>query len=899
MISGLHEFLGRAKSLFRKRRMSHDMAEELAFHQTLLRDKLLREGVPPSQVNATVRRTFGNPSRWHERLRELWQFQSIESLMRDIRFSIRLLKKSPGFTAIALLTLALGVGANAAVFSLINGLLLRPLPVPHGDQLIVLGMDHGSLRVQYSFPAPFFRALESRHEIFENVFAFFPQEMQVRGSLANENIPGMLVSGDYFNALQTPPLMGRYLTPADDRKGGSPEGLAVVISERFWEIWFHRLPSVVGSKLVIANTTFTVVGVMPKQFFGADPTHRPQIFAPLSAEPIIDAPRNLIDAGVHGWWLTVMARVRPGVTLEQANAALASMSMPIARSTVTDANSLTQMEKAHFRFTAAPGSKGFTYIRFSFKKPLIALFAMCGGILLLACLNLASLLMARGAARERELATRLAMGATRRRLVQQLLVESLLLALMGTAIGLIVAPLASQSLATMLMSGNTSEGVYLDTSIDIRVLGFAAITAIVATLLVGLLPALQATSGNLNKHIKDGQHATTGRRRKLLQPVMMASEVGLALILIVGAGLLATSLIKLFTAGAGFNPRGVVNIALDMQKQPLDGVALMQLYQQYVETMSHQPGITSASLVRIVPLSHSMWDQDHALPGGVSHDLYLNGIAPNYFQTMSIPLLAGRDFRWADTTPTGLKIILNQSAVKLFFGDRNPLGQHIIQTGDKKTDFEIVGVVGDAKYEDLRSDAPPAAYLPATQIEDKKPSYVVVVKTSGPLAPLANTARSLAAQMAPQIPAPVVTSMETVVENSLSTERVMALLSVFFAACALLVTGIGLYGTLSYNTARRTSEIGIRIALGARRAGVMVLVFRQNAKIAGAGLAIGLIAAILASRALASFLYETSPRDPWILIGSVAALATLASAASLLPAFRASRIQPTTAIRCE
>jgi putative ABC transport system permease protein len=280
MIPNLNEFLAIAKSLFRKRRLHDEMADELEFHQVLLRDKLLRQGVPKSQVNATLRKTFGNPSRWHERLRELWQFQSIESLLRDIRFSLRLLKKSPGFTAIALLTLALGVGANAAVFSLINGLLLRPLPVPHGEQLVVLGMDRGDPRPMYSFNAPFFRALESRHELFENVFAFFTKEMQVRGNTANETIPGMLVSGDYFNALQTPPMMGRYLIPADDRTGGSPEGLAVVISERFWEIWFHRLPSVVGSKLVIVNTTFTVVGVMPKQFIGADPIHRPEIFVP-------------------------------------------------------------------------------------------------------------------------------------------------------------------------------------------------------------------------------------------------------------------------------------------------------------------------------------------------------------------------------------------------------------------------------------------------------------------------------------------------------------------------------------------------------------------------------------------------------------------------------------------
>ena len=490
------------------------------------------------------------------------------------------------------------------------------------------------------------------------------------------------------------------------------------------------------------------------------------------------------------------------------------------------------------------------------------------------------------------------MGATRRRLVQQLLVESLLLAMLGTAIGLAVAPLVSQSLAAMLLSANAGDGVFLDTSIDIRVLGFAAGTVFLATMLVGLMPALQATSRSLNEQIKDGQHATAGHKRELLQPIMLASEVGLALMLVVGAGLLSTSLFRLFTSSAGFDPKGVVNIELHMDKQPLDGDALVRLYQQYGEALSHQPGVTSVSFARIIPLTHYVWDDDHARPGGVAHDLYLNGIAPNYFATMSIPLLQGRDFRWSDTTPSGLKIILNQSAAKILFPNQNPLGQHILR-GHEKKDFEVIGVVGDAKYEDLRSAAPAAGYVPIMQIDDKKPSYNAVIRTNGTIAPLAGAARSLATSMAPDIPAPVLTTMESVVENSVSTEWVMALLSLFFAACALLVSGIGLYGTLAYSTARRTSEIGIRMALGAKRAGVVALVFRRNVTIAGTGLALGLGVAIAASRALASFLYETSPRDPWILIASVVALAAIAAAASLLPALRAARIEPITAIRCE
>jgi len=899
MSLNLNEFLGRTKSLFRKRRMNREMAEELEFHQSLLRERLVRDGLSQSQARATARRTFGNTARWHERLHELWQFRTLENLFRDITFSIRLLRKTPGFTVIALLTLALGVGANTAVFSLVNSLLLRPLSIPRGDELLVIGMDSDQPNIGYSFPVPFFRGLESKHELFQNLFAFFSTTMQVRGQSANETIPGTLVSADYFTALESPPILGRYLTPEDDRPSGSPEGLAAVISEGFWQSWFNRSPNVIGSRLTIANTAFTVVGVMPKRFIGADPLRRPSIFVPLSTEPIIDAPQDMIKAGTHAWWITVMGRRQNGLTLEQINVALKSISMPIVRDAASDNPSqIKRFEKEHYHFVAESGSRGFTYIRASFRKPLVALFCMCGGILLLACLNLASLLMARGAARERELATRLAMGATRRRLIQQLLIESLLLALAGTAIGLTLAPLVSQSLAVTLLGGAGGDGVHLDTSPDLRVFSFAAAIALFSTGLIGLIPAIHATSGSLNEHIKDGQHAASGHRRNRLQPIMLASEVALALILVVGAGLFATSLVRLFTSGAGFNPKGVVNISLSMDKQPLDGDPLMRLYQQIGEGLSHQPGVSAVSFARIIPLTHFTWDEDHARPGGVSHDLYMNGVGPSYFQAMSIPMYQGRDFRWSDTIPSGRKLIINQSAAHLFFPNQSPIGQHLLR-GGKKDDFEIVAVVGDAKYENLRDTPPAAAYVPITQIEDKKPSFNVVVKTAGPIAPLAATARTLTTRLAPDIPAPVLTTMENAVQENISTERVMAMLSVFFACCALLVTGIGLYGTLAYNTSRRTSEIGIRMALGAKRSSVMALVFRSNAVVAAFGLAAGLAAALAASRALSSFLYETSPRDPWIIISAVLSLGIIASVASLYPALRAARIEPIAAIRCE
>jgi predicted permease len=897
-----HEFWFRLKALFRKRRMDREMAEELDFHQAMLREKLLREGVPAVAADGATRQRFGNPMRWHERLRELWQFRTLENLLRDAGFSLRLLKKSPGFTAVALLTLVLGVGANTAIFSLINGLLLRPLPVPHAEQLTVLGIERGRPQTQYSFPAPFFRGLEKRHEVFADAFAFSGSLLQVRGSSSNEAVGGQYVSGEFFRALETPALLGRTLTPDDDVTGGNPAGLAVVISEEFWRRWFGGAPDVVGRKIEIDNTIFTVAGVMPKSFIGADPTRVSQIFLPLAVESILEGPRSMIGSGFHAWWLTVMARLQPGVTLDQANAALLPMSMPIVHEGVPDPAWIARAEKDHFHFVAEPGSKGFAYIRFTFRKPLVAVFAMCGGVLLLACLNLASLLMARGAARERELATRLAMGATRVRLIQQLLMESLLIALMGTTIGLAVAPVVSKALATMLMEGGP-RALHLDTSLDLRVFAFAALAAVAATVLIGLVPALQATSRNLHDHIKDGQHATQAHeKRRILPRAMLATEVGLALMLVVGAGLLSTSLLRMYRTDIGFDPKGLVSFALRTDKQALEGDQLVQLYEQFGEALGHQPGVKGVGFVSIVPLVGYEWDQTYLVAGGSSHNVHVNAVGPAYFETMRIPLLEGRDYRWTDTTPTGPKIILSQAASKLFFPGENPIGRNIVLE-EGKTVYQVLGVVGDAKYEDLRSPAPPTIYLPitqGTQGERGKPSYTAMVRVDGAAAaPLSGAARSMVARLAPDIPAPVMTTMDSVLDASISSERVMALLSVFFAVCALLVTGIGLYGTLAYATARRTSEIGIRMALGARRAQVVRMVFRENSVIAVVGSAVGLVAAVLASKALASFLYSTSSRDPWVMVSSVAAVVVIASAASLLPALKAARIEPMDAIRHE
>ncbi len=885
--------------LFSFLRRKSDLTEEIESHLKMAIADRVARGQSPVDARASAMQEFGNVPLIADVTRHQWSWLRLELWLHDVRYAMRQLRKSPGFTFTAIITLALGVGANTTVFSMINGLLLRPLAVPASDRLAVLGLDGDGPQRNYSFPESLFRGLESRHEAFTDMFAFHHDKFQVKSGGGNETVPGQYVSGSFFDALQVAPLLGRTLTSQDDRTGGNPNGFGVVISESYWLTRFNRAPDVIGRKLEIDRVVFTVVGVMPRRFVGADPLQRPQIFVPLATEPVLNGERSLTAFGHHAWWLTVIGRMRPGVTVGKANAQVASVSGAVLRERVPDAKWIANREKHHFRFAAEPGSAGFNYVRMSFRKPLVAVFAMCGGILLLACLNLASLLMARGTARQRELATRMAMGASRRRLIQQLLVEGLLLGVMGTLAGLAIAPVVSKSLAAMLLGGR--DDMLLDTSLDVRVFGFAALAAIVATLLFALAPAIQATSRNLIDRIKDGQHATqTQERRRILPRVLLGMEVGLALMLVVGAGLLASSLVRLYTSGEGFDPHGVQNISFDLDKLGLKDEGLMAFYREMGARLQHQPGVKSVSFARIVPLSGFQWDENFSDPSGGDHDIYLNCVGPGYFEAMRIPLFAGRDFTWNDTKASGLKIVLNQSAAKLLAPDGNVLGRTVKnRDGDKTVLYQVVGVVGDAKYEDLRTAAPPGGYVPLTQGDSKSPSYQAVVRIDGPTAPLASAVRTLAMQMAPTIPAPVMTSMEAVMDESLAAERMMALLSVFFALCALAVTAIGLYGTLAYATARRTSEIGIRMALGARRVQVARMVFGQNLWVVLGGTIFGLLSALMAARALSSFLYVTSARDPWVIAGSILALAMIACAASLLPALRAARVEPMTAIRCE
>jgi len=884
----------RVKALFRRRRLKRELQEELAFHQAMMREKLMRSGAEPTEVQISVRRQFGNEDRWRERLSELWQFRWLENLMRDVNFGARQLRKSPGFTAVALLTLMLGIGANAAVFSLINGLMLRPLPVPHAEELAILRVKPG--KYGYAFCTPLFRGLEKRTDIFRNVFAFNWHIFQVRNGSRNEAHGGELVSGQFFQALGVAPQLGRYLTPED--KPGRTD-LAVVISDDFWKTWFNQAPDVIGRKLLMDNVWFTVVGVMPQSFIGVETTARPQMYVPLATEPLVDVPFNFLDSGYRNWWLRAGVRMQPGMSIEQANAALRSISSPIIKDAIPDPNRrFGDVTRDAMYIAAMTGTAGYSLLREQFRSPLVVVMVLCGTVLLLACLNLASLLMARAAAREREIATRLAIGATRRRVIQQLLVESMLLALLGTVAGFVAAPFVSHALAALMTNSQPQSAI--NTSMDIRILLFGAAVTFLCALIIGFVPAVQVSSGSLQEQMKQGsQSVRAGRRHRVLTHVLLASEVALALTLVVGAGLIGTSVLRVYQDGFGFDPHGVLIADLNMDKQPLKGEPLRLFYRDFAGELAHIRGVKSASYTGIIPLSgNSGWDDWNA--NGKKETLYESLIAPNYFETMRIPLFSGRDFAWTDTASTDPKAILNQAAAKFFFPNGNAVGQ-IIRDSDGKDakSYEVIAVVGNTKYDGLRDAPPPMVYRAITQNRLDKPSYTAMLRVEGKPGPIVDAVRDLASRLAPDIPAPIMLTMDRQIDEAINSMRMMAMLSIFFAVCALLVTGIGLYGTLAYSTSRRTSEIGIRMALGAQRGQVAMLVFRENAVVALTGSVAGLVIALLASRALVALLYNTSTRDVPVLVVSALLLAVTASVASLLPALQAARVEPMTAIRHE
>ena len=835
----------------------------------------------------------------------------LHSLFSDCCFALRQLRKSPGFTAVAVLTLALGIGANTAIFSLTDQILLRELAVPHPEQLVILrspGPAHGHTwsdvdNGAQSFSYPMYKGLRERTTVFSGLLACREATVNVSGHGDTQAAHADLVSGNFFETLGVQPALGRLFTLNDETAPGA--NTVAVLSYGYWSRKFGADPSVLNKPLTVNGVPLTVVGVARKGFYGVQVGSAPDIFIPVTMKTQM-APnmlQTLEDRTDH--WLPVMGRLKPGITPVRAQATLQPIYQPILES---DAKLLKLSGNDLKRFVSKPlllvgGTHGRLVLQEDAQEPLLVLMSMVGLVLLIACANLAGLLVARGEARQREIAVRLAMGAKRARLIRHLLTESLLIATAGGAAGIALAWWCLNAIAAAIPEGYGMRA--LANSLDFRVLWFAIALTLATTILFGFAPAMRATRLDLQSTLKDqGSNVSEGRSNVGLRKVLIVSQVALTGVLLAGAGLFARTLMNLEHANLGVNTSHVLqfSVAPDLNgSTPAQTLAFADRARGEIAAL---PGVRSVSISTTEIFagddSSSNFTPEGYRPGDDTDAMY-DYIGPNYFSTMGVPLIAGREFNESDTAESPKVCVINQKLAQRSFAGRNPIGLHITHGGGKlhaDPPMEIVGLVANSKWDDARSDIVPFLYMPYSQ--DKNLGHLAFyIRTERDQAPMAASLRSLIQRLDPNLPVNNLRTLEEQVSSSMLNDRLVTGLSVSLALLAALLAGLGLYGVLAYVVARRTREIGIRIALGGERADILRLVVGQGGRLTVVGGAIGIVAALVAMRWVASLLYGVTAHDPLTFIAVVVLLAIVSAMACYLPARRAMRVDPMIALRYE
>jgi predicted permease len=899
----------RLRSLFRRQRVEDELDEELRFHIEQRLQEEIAKGRTPEEAHSIARRAMEGLEQKKEECRDSRRLNAIENLGRDLRYALRVLRKSPVFASVAVLSLALGIGANTAIFSLIDTLLLRPLPVPRPGRLVQIGLDSRKANPQFAFTRALFEQTRASGSVFSGVFTWSDHRFQMRSGPEMVHVNGVLAGGDYFAALGVPAVIGRTFSAAEDVPNGGKNGPVAVISYDFWSSHFQRNPAVIGSTITLDGVDFTVIGVMPREFFGADVSSRPDIWAPLALAPRVSDPFCFNSRSC--WWLFVMARLAPGVSLEEARAQLKVVSPQILLNTVPpNWDRSDQQRFKHYQLIAKPAPNGWSFLRLRFMNPLAILMTLVGIVLLIACANLANLLFARSSARQREIAVRLAMGAGRSRIVRQLLTESVLLALLGGIAGLGFAFASTRLLLSILTAsasfGGLGQDIRFDLQPDWRILVFTFLAALLSGLLFGLAPALRATRIGIIGSLKERAHTVRGSSRMGVGRLILTFQAALSVLLICGAGLFAGSLWRLWTLNPGFNPKSLFLIGIDTDRRSVKGDSPLRIYDNLLQRLNAIPGLEAASLLWMTPLSEGGWDDNVSIPGRTDltdeqRHTFINLAAPRFFVAMGTPLLAGREFSTRDTANSERVGIINELAAHRFFPGGNPVGEHIKL---ENTLIRIVGVAGNSKYLSLRDPEPLELYRPYAQnlADDPTravPSLTFVIRSQLKPAVLESSFRNILRRIAPDVPLSMARSMEGQVAASLNSERLMALLSLFFGVLALLLTSIGLYGVLAYSVAQRTNEIGVRIALGAQRRDVILLVMRQSMAYVAIGISAGVIAVLGSSKLIAAMLYGIRPNDAANLSLAVIVFLLVAGTAAYLPARRASHLEPLCALREE
>jgi len=954
----------RALSLFRRRRLDARLDEELAFHLEMQARELAARGMSPEAARREARLAF-SPGGSLEPVKEAYRARrgvpAFETLAQDLRFALRMMRKSPGFTAVALLSLAFGIGTNCAIFTVLDALLWKSLPVPAAGQLSVLHrIEDGEPVRLFSYSA--WRRLAESPAVCTGVMAFTTEfQAMVRplrpapppgaaasasaaaaaatataggagigagaraggGGEADEIASAQLVSGNSFALLGLGTAAGRVFTPAEDRvPGGNP---VAVISYGYWQRRFARDPRVVGQSLLVNGAPVTVLGVLGPAFRGVIVDTAPDVFLPITLRDLVKYRSNTqtdgnVDAAQPVWdqvnvhWLELLARRQPGVSARQAAAALGVLFERTKQAQLgTHPGPVTRRMVAAQTLELVPGAQGRSHLRAALTRPLTILMGIAALVLLIACANVANLLLARADRRRKEMAVRLGIGAGRRRLVRQLLTESLLLAGLGCVLGVAAAALGSRVLLALL----TTRAVPLDVALDPKKLAFAAAVALATGVGFGLAPALQATRVDLSANLKEGARAlaTTGgtgaaggggRRRLLpLGPALVAVQIGLSLVLLVGAGLFVRSLQNLTRVDPGFTRDRLLLISINPRLLGYDRARLDALYDRLVERLEAVPGVRSASLSAHALLGDSASTSSIVLPGVTPVPgqpqvmVNSNVVTPRYFATVGMPLQFGRGFTRRDRKQPPDVAIVNEALARRCFPGRSPLGLRFGFDSDKPRQFEIVGVVKDARYYELGKEPPPMAYLPAPAEGESIADIEVRLAGGGAVTGIAGQLRRAIAETEPGLAVLRLASMGEQLDRSLSRPRAIARLTGFFGGLALLLSAIGLYGVMSYNVARRTGEIGLRMALGAPRARVLGLILRETALLLAIGIVAGLAAALAATRLAASQLYGLSAFDPGTVAVATAVLVVVALTAGFLPARRAADTSPMEALRYE
>ena len=825
----------------------------------------------------------------------------------DLRFGFRQLRLNPLFTAVAVLSLALGIGANIAIFQLIDAIRLRALPVANPRELGYLDFARNSQRSGWwstrsaNFTSKQWESIRRQQQAFSGMFAWSAKDFNLSREGKARYAEGLFVSGDFFNVLKVPPIAGRVFTAQDDQPGcGSP---GAVIGYSFWQAEFGGDPAVTNRTVRLDGNVFPVIGVAAPGFFGLEPGHRFEVAVPICSDPLFWEPGKARIPTPTAWWLSLMGRLKPGWTIARANAQIQAISPSIMRDTLPPSYRADGAKKyLANKLTVTSGATGVSRLRRDYSDPLWILLATTGLVLLIACANLANLLLARASVREREIAVRQAMGASRGRLVAQLLSESMLLALLGSALGAALAAVLSRGLVAFL----TTEGnkMFVGLGMDWRILGFTAGVAILTCLLFGLMPALRATRVAPASVMRaSGRGLTGGREKFSLRRVLVVAQVAMSLVLLAGALLFVRSLLKLLAIDPGFRPEGIVAVGVDYRAAHFPKERLVEVRRQMLEKLRERTGAISGGEVDMTPVSGSGWDQMSWADGsaGPRLDTLFNRCGPEYFRTMGTSFVAGRDFNRHDDL-TGPKVaIVNEEFARKIFQGANPVGRSFRreESADKPdTLFQVVGLVRNTKYYELREDFRPIAFVPEAQDDDPGPDGNFVLRTNAPLGEFYRKAEQAVAEIHPGLGIDF-TVLTTQLKDSLMRDRLMAALAGAFGFLAGSLAVLGLYGVIAYMVARRRNEIGVRIALGASRGRVISLVLREAVVLLAVGLALGTALAVWAGQAAASLVYGMTPRDPLTLGGAVALLAIVALFASYAPAWKASRLQPMDALRDE